>query len=146
MNDSMTNQVFFSSYFTEKATKCRKAVEKILNDHHIPFNTIYGTKDIWARDYMPVQIAENEFVSYTYHPDYLEGKREYETAKYKCTALDNAVVEECDLILDGGNIVICGNKMILTEKVFKENSDKTPFQVTRELERAFKKASDMDSL
>ena len=88
---------------------------------------------------MPVQVAENRFVRFKYHPDYLEGKREYETSKYKCTALDNALVEECDLILDGGNVVICGNKMILTEKVFKENSDKTPFQVTRELERAFDK-------
>lgn len=139
MNDSQTNQVFFSSYFTEKDTKCRKIVDDILNSNNIPFHPIYGTKDIWARDYMPVQIAENRFVRYKYEPDYLEGRREFQTSKVRCEALEGAAIEDCDLILDGGNIVICGNKMILTEKVFRENKGKTPFQITKELERAFNK-------
>jgi hypothetical protein len=34
-----------------------------------------GSKiDIWAVDYMPIQIDHNEFVQFIYRPDYLQGK------------------------------------------------------------------------
>lgn len=29
------------------------------------------TNDYWARDYMPIQLGENEFLKYRYYPDYL---------------------------------------------------------------------------
>lgn len=139
MKDSETNKVYFSSYFTEKDTGCRKAVEAVLEANDIPYFTIPGTKDIWARDYMPVQVAENRFVSFRYDPDYLKGLDEYRTGVVRCDALKVAEIEKCDLVLDGGNIVVCGDRMILTEKVFRENADKTPPEITKELERAFGK-------
>ena len=36
--------------------------------------------------------------------------------------------------MDGGNVVVCGNKMILTEKVFAENADMQPFEITKKVE------------
>ena len=32
---------------------------------------VKNTSDIWMRDYMPIQIDENTFVTYQYTPDYL---------------------------------------------------------------------------
>ena len=139
MKDSLTNKVYFSSYFTEKDTGCRKAVEAVLDANNIPYSTIYGTKDIWARDYMPVQVDEHKFVSFRYDPDYLKGLDEFRTETVKCDAFNGAEIEECDLVLDGGNIVVCGDRMILTEKVFKANADRAQPEITKELERAFGK-------
>ena len=36
---------------------------------------LQGTKDIWAVDYMPVQIQDDEFVQFVYNPDYLQSKK-----------------------------------------------------------------------
>ncbi len=44
---------------------------------------------------------------------------------------------ELDLVLDGGNVVKCGNKIVMTEKVFAENNDKSRSEVQRLLEEAF---------
>ncbi len=42
-----------------------------------------------------------------------------------------------DLIVDGGNVVKCGDKIVMTDKVFVENKDKSPEEVQRLLEEAF---------
>jgi agmatine/peptidylarginine deiminase len=42
-----------------------------------------------------------------------------------------------DLVLDGGNVVKCGNTIVMTEKVFAENRDKSPIEVDRILKDAF---------
>lgn len=156
MKDSKTNHVYFSTYFTEPETHCAAAVKKALRSNGIPYSDIKGTKDIWARDYMPIQIAPKTFVCYKYRPDYLLQKAEdeqYITDKF-CSAESILAIPEknrcpifyeegvelrnCDLILDGGNIVLCGDKLILTEKAIRENSDKTEEEVTDELKRAFR--------
>ena len=42
-----------------------------------------------------------------------------------------------DLVLDGGNIVKCDDKIIMTKKVFAENKDKKQKDIIRMLEEAF---------
>ena len=42
-----------------------------------------------------------------------------------------------ELVIDGGNVVLCYDKIVMTEKVFVENSDKSPNEVRRQLEEAF---------
>lgn len=41
------------------------------------------------------------------------------------------------LVLDGGNVVKCGDTVVMTDKVFVENKDKTPAEVERILRDAF---------
>ena len=43
-----------------------------------------------------------------------------------------------DLVLDGGNLVKCGDKIVMTDKVFVENKDKSNVEVQRMLEEAFR--------
>ena len=76
---------------------------------------------IWARDYMPVQVSKKKFVRFNYSPDYLECNPEY---KPNISAILSALgiqVIDSDIIIDGGNVISCGDKVIMTGKIFREN-------------------------
>lgn len=78
---------------------------------------------IWARDYMPVQVNEKKFVKFNYSPDYL---RDYPKYKPNIPTIFSELglsVIDTNLVVDGGNVVSCGDKVIMTDKVFRENPD-----------------------
>ena len=155
MKDSLTNHVFFSTYFTDPEYHCVASIKKALRANGIEYSNIKRTKDICERDYMPVHIAHKTFVCYKYRPDYLlspSDRKQFITEKFydrnsilstpkneQCSILNEEDTElrDCDLILDGGNIVLCGNRLILTDKVLTENDSKTKEQIVDELKRAF---------
>lgn len=75
---------------------------------------------------MPVQMAENVFCGFTYDPDYLHDSEELLATRTDgnllCRGLGFEVKQpSVPLILDGGNVIRCGHKIIMVEKVFKEN-------------------------
>lgn len=84
-----------------------------------------NTKDIWARDYMPIQVNDNKFMEYRYDPDYLQKARKgYRDLKtYPDIVCDSIklTTEKSDIIMDGGNLVKSTDCIILTDKIFKEN-------------------------
>lgn len=140
--DFQTNAVFFSDLLPKKCPILYNSINKILCDNGIDHRLLANTKDIWCRDYMPIQQSEKHFVFYKYNPDYLQ------TPYYKRTITDvNSIgnidclrqekVTDLDLVLDGGNIVKCDDKIIMTKKVFAENKDKKQKDVIRMLEEAF---------
>jgi len=78
-------------------------------------------KHVWVRDYMPIQIQKDKFLRYWYEPDYLWGFESY-IPQYR--AIDKDLNLDCistDIILDGGNVIKCGDKVIMTDKILKEN-------------------------
>ncbi len=140
--DFQTNTVFFSDLLPKKCPILYNSIDKILCDNGIDHRLLANTKDIWCRDYMPIQQSEKHFVFYKYNPDYLQ------TPYYKRTITDvNSIgdidclrqekVTNLDLVLDGGNIVKCDDKIIMTKKVFAENKDKKQKDIIRMLEEAF---------
>lgn len=140
--DFQTNTVFFSDLLPKKCPILYNSIDKILCDNGIDHRLLANTKDIWCRDYMPIQQSEKHFVFYKYNPDYLQ------TPYYKRTITDvNSIgnidclrqekVTDLDLVLDGGNIVKCNDKIIMTKKVFAENKDKKQKDIIRMLEEAF---------
>ena len=76
---------------------------------------------IWTRDYMPVQVSKEKFVCFRYEPDYLKNNQEYKPQTDKIVEKLNLKVSYSSINLDGGNVISCGNKVILTDKIFKEN-------------------------
>lgn len=111
----------------------------------IPFGELVGTKDIWCRDYMPIQIARNKFIGYKYNPDYLNSDdlaypHISQFAHLKCRdiiTVQNDVWNKngfqynlisSDIVLDGGNAVVTCKYIILTDKIYAENSCSTPEQ------------------
>lgn len=98
------------------------------------------TNDIWARDYMPIQIYDNRFVQYSYNPDYLQEKQEDRESITNVDAVCQEIGIECvktDLIIDGGNVVKAGQYIIMTEKVYKENPNLTPAEIRNQLRKLF---------
>lgn len=76
---------------------------------------------IWARDYMPVQVSRDKFVNFRYEPDYLKDYPEYKPDVESIVSLLGFEVCQSLINLDGGNVISCGSKVILTDKVFGEN-------------------------
>ena len=142
ITDNSTNVVFFSDLLPTRCPKLYESLHKILNDNSIDHRLLSNTKDIWCRDYMPIQADDKHFVLYKYNPDYLQ------TPYYRRTITDVHQIEnigflrhekltDLDLLIDGGNVVKCDDKIIMTEKVFAENKDKKRETVIRLLENTF---------
>lgn len=144
MVDSLTDTVFFSDLLPERCPTLYNSLDKILKDNNIDHRLLAHTKDIWCRDYMPIQTSEKRFVFYKYKPDYLlQTKSNQRTItdvnqveNIGCLRRDGEVID-LDLVIDGGNVVRCGDKIVMTEKVFFENKDKSRNEVHRLLEEAF---------
>ena len=126
-NDTMTNFVYISDKLKEFYPRTYSRLTKLFDDMEIEWGEIEGTKDIWIRDYMPIQISSDNFVIYNYNPDYLKDSGvEYITDS---KAIADRVLKHCnkdhyDITLDGGNVVTCAGHMVLTDKVFTENGRK----------------------
>ena len=76
---------------------------------------------IWVRDYMPIQVSGGKFVMFRYEPDYLKDYPEYKPDTSAILSELGIQVMRSDIILDGGNIISCGDKVIMTDKIIKEN-------------------------
>lgn len=141
--DSLTNTVFLSNWLPKECPELYKSLTNTLQDNAVDYKILSNTNDIWCRDYMPIQTEEKRFVSYKYYPNYLveKHKERYITDVKDVENVDflhQAEVVTLDLVLDGGNVVKCGNKIVMAEKVFVENKEKSRNEVQQLLEEAFR--------
>lgn len=146
LTDNLTNTVYFSDLLPEKCPILNSRLVDVLEKHDIPYSYLSGTKDIWCRDYMPIQVNAERFVFFKYTPDYLQDKA---GLRIQTNPDDVFQVEEnnlkkllpqsstIDLVLDGGNVVKCDDVVVMTDKVFVENKGKTPAEVERILRDTF---------
>ena len=138
ITDRQTNTVFFSKRLTWSTVW--PGLKAALEENEIRYELLGNTRDKWARDYMPIQIEKDNFVSYVYNPDYLLQDRHLITYFDDITNLPEVDVKHStQLIIDGGNIVKGEDYVIMTDKVFIENErfNVTREEVMRELERLF---------
>lgn len=138
ITDSNTNKVFFSKRLTWY--KVWPGLKTAFEEHGVNYTLLEGTRDIWARDYMPIQVGEDRFVSFVYNPDYLQFDKHRITDWSLIPNLDlKGEVISTQLILDGGNIIKCRDYVIMTDKVFLENarSGLSRDEVWDELRRIF---------
>ena len=123
-NDTMTNFVYISDKLKEFYPRTYSRLTKLFNEMDIEWSEIEGTKDIWIRDYMPIQISDDRFIVYNYNPDYLKDSGEdYLTDSHAIAdgILNHSNKRQYDITLDGGNVVTCAGHRVLTDKVFQEN-------------------------
>jgi len=147
ISDFDTNTIYFSELLkTEKNfAKTYEEISIVLKSIGIIPKFLPKTKDIWARDYMPIQVTEDSFIEYRYDPDYLQGNsEEKETRELKtypdivCDAIGLKTIKT-DIILDGGNVVKHKNKVILTDKILWENqNDYSGNELEKALQKMFK--------
>ncbi len=127
ITDWQTNKVYLSGKLEEKFPNSYKNIVGKLERFDYKPETLQNTFDIWARDYMPIQISIDKFIEYRYDPDYLQGNSgQIETRELKtypdivCDKIGLKTIKT-DIIIDGGNLVKSENAIILTDKVVWEN-------------------------
>jgi len=129
--------IYFSQHLT--AYSCWTNIKQALEENGIAYGLLPNTKDIWARDYMPAY-SNGHYVSYVYNPDYLQNEK---NKKYITDNVEevfdfsNDSVIKTKLVIDGGNVILCGDKVIMTDKIFNENSSLSKEEVIAEIERVF---------
>ncbi|MGE4384209.1 MAG: agmatine deiminase family protein [Arcobacter sp.] len=133
----MKTIIRLSKLLFEKYPNSANKLTDIFKKHNIEYEVLEDTKDIWARDYMPLCLDNGTLVSYIYNPDYLED----EVYKKTITKISHEK-NHLDLVIDGGNFVRYKNKAIMTDKVFKEN----PLKTKDEIIKTIKSTSKLDDL
>ena len=75
------NTVYFSEKLRsdERFTQTCNALTELLEKHSIKYSFLKATKDIWCRDYMPIQIEKGKFVQFRYEPSYLKDDLELQS-------------------------------------------------------------------
>ena len=147
ITDNLTTTVYFSGLLPKKCPILNRHIIEALEVNRIHYAYLSETKDIWCRDFMPIQIEKDRFVFYKYTPNYLQDPQyirlQTNTEEvFRADAnrlghlLQNAIT--IDLVMDGGNVVKCGDTVVMTEKVFAENKDKTRAEVEKILKDAFR--------
>lgn len=129
ISDFDTNTIYFSDHLrTDPAfLKTNDQLLNVLGELNISPKYLFGTNDIWARDFMPIQISDNKFLEYLYDPDYLQGNsnkkntREIKSYPDLICDLHNFKTLKSPIILDGGNVVKSNDCVIMTDKVLWEN-------------------------
>ena len=144
MTDGSTNTVYFSELLLQVCPILYQHLAQKLTENGICHFLLKNTKAIWCRDYMPIQIEEKQFVRYKYNPDYLQTKHYLHTItdvrnlEYFISLQQECEIISLDLVIDGGNVVKCGDKIVMTDKVFEENTDKSHLEIMNMLENAFR--------
>ncbi|MBS1666470.1 MAG: agmatine deiminase family protein [Bacteroidetes bacterium] len=133
--DSKTNILYLADTLPKKYSNFYKRFEKALNNCNIHFKLLPKTKDVWAVDYMPIQIDLNKFVRFVYNPSYLQTKKLIKTISDVDAICCEIGIEpfKTDIILDGGNVTRTTNKVIMTDRVFVDNPTYERKQIIKEL-------------
>jgi hypothetical protein len=124
ISDTWTDFVYISDKLKEFYPSTYTRLTKLFDKMEIEWAEVKDTKDIWIRDYMPIQLSRKHFLVYKYDPDYIkDSEKKYLTDSQ---SIYKGVLHDCELtdsgiILDGGNVVSCADYIILTDKVFIEN-------------------------
>lgn len=120
-----TNTVYFSEKLRSDKhfTKTCNALTELLDKHSIKYDFLKATKDIWCRDYMPIQIGKGKFVQFRYEPSYLSNKIELQSDPKEVCKINHIKPQFSKINLDGGNVVNWSDRVIISDRVFNENPE-----------------------
>lgn len=121
----VTDTVYFSENLltAKRFTKTCNALTELLEKHSIKYDFLKATKDIWCRDYMPIQIEKGKFVQFRYEPSYLKDDLELQSDPKEVCKANNIKPQFSKINLDGGNVVNWSDRAIITDRVFDENPE-----------------------
>lgn len=142
IQDNQCNRVYFSALLPKTCPVAFRGLTEVLDRYKVPWSLLEGTNNIWCRDYMPIQVLPNRFVSYKYWPDYLlkyeSAKATISDGKAVCKSLGYVCEDILDgYVIDGGNTVKADGKVIMTSKLFEENPEAELSYFTRTIQSAF---------
>jgi agmatine deiminase len=135
VTDNETNILYLSDCLAQIHPLFFKRLKEILSKANIEFTLLPNTKDIWAVDFMPIQVSSETFVQFVYNPDYLQGKKWRKTVSDVDSICEiiNVKTYKSDIVLDGGNVIKTKDKIIMCDKIFDENPKYTRKELSTEL-------------
>lgn len=132
--DWHTNSVHFSALLPARHPALWSRLVAVLDKVRVPHGLIEGTRDVWVRDFMPVQVTTDEFVLFDYWPDYLSGHEHLVTPEEaRGQVPPGGKLRRCGINLDGGNVVASAKTAVLTDKVYRENPSRDREKLRAEL-------------
>lgn len=135
-NPSGGQTVYMSEILKKKYPDTCNRLISILEKHKVKYSFLKATKDIWCRDYMPVQTPSGKLIQFTFDPSYLRDNKEWEDSRSdvkEVCRLNNIEALFSDINLDGGNVLICDGRAIISDRVFSENPDRDKDEIVKEL-------------
>jgi agmatine deiminase len=123
ITDSQTNTLYLADCLPTKHPKFFADFEAVLKKCGIAFQLLPDTKDIWAVDYMPVQVSLDKFVQFVYNPDYLQSQKWIKTisdVESICNSIKLNRIKS-DIVLDGGNVT----KFLLKIRIIQDDNLQT---------------------
>lgn len=124
IEDKDSNIVYLSKWLKIEHEDFYNKLIALFNKLDIKHCILKYTNDFWCRDYMPIQLGKDVFIKYRYYPDYLLRKKEDKELITNCSRACKCIgvqYQETNLIIDGGNVVPCGDAIVMTDKVITEN-------------------------
>ena len=125
IKDNQTNFLYLADCLPKKYSNFYKQFVKTLTDCNIELALLPKTKDVWAVDYMPIQVDLTRFVRFVYYPSYLQSKKYLKTISDVDAICEHIGIEtiKSKIILDGGNVTRTTDKVIMTDRIFIDNPD-----------------------
>lgn len=124
LGDTKEQMVYLSELLKAKYPEACNRLTKIFERHNVEYGFLKGTKDIWCRDYMPIQTESGKFIQFKYDPSYLKNNAEWEASRSdvnEVCRLNDINTEKSDINLDGGNVLICDGRAIISNRIYSEN-------------------------
>jgi agmatine deiminase len=132
--ESEVNCVYLAAMLEGRHPKVFKGLRETLTAYGVQVRCITDVRDVWARDYAPIQVTARALVKFRYTPDYLSGHDHLITGDDVVESFrDLGQCHRSDIVLDGGNVIGCRGKAILTDKVYKENPGWDRSQLRKQL-------------
>lgn len=137
ITDDRTDKLYISSLIDRENgaldVHVRSELKSSIEDFCPECELLVNTMDVWARDYMPIQLTKDVFLGYTYNPDYLMDDPKcvtnwqlHDVHTQRQSARNERFgfkVVQMPIILDGGNVVKAkvNNKpcIIMCDKVLR---------------------------
>lgn len=144
ITDQDTNTLFFADdrVADVKTAEAYRKIRDFLRNEGVQIRILEGTRDIWVRDFMPIQVSEHKMLKFDYNPSYLDNdkylnsKTSNEEVASIC-AKNNITLTLSDIKLDGGNIVKCKDAVILTDRILADNTNYSTSGLLKKLEDLF---------
>lgn len=134
--DWEVNVVFLADMLKVRHPDLFTQLHSVLTSHGVEVQLLENVRDIWAKDYCPIQIEPGRMVQFRYEPDYLNEHPELRTGREIASQFHKiGECQQCDINLDGGNVVASRNKAILTDKIYRENPNRDRGKLRDELRR-----------
>ncbi len=120
--DHQTNTIYFSDFTQEEYPEEFFQLKKLISDEGYAVKILDETDDFYCRDFMPIQLSKNDFIQFRINPLSHFSSTEEINDPLKIILINKLTTpRNSNIILDGGNMVRWTDKVIITDRVYKDN-------------------------